>query len=387
MGLELSAVYADGWDGGVVNPLSRAIAEARDAAGEPYTVVLLAGDRRHAVLDIAWGDGFCRVDRNDAADHVVSSHELRGTADGDLFLRRARTWTGPADTGVHEFPHVAARHETIYRLTGRRTDIDEPRGDRGGRNDSHTTQPPPRLPRPRFGQWHELLGLAGDVPAGIVDAGHHPLPTRTASGPPWSPPRPLQPDGVEELFAAGSERLIADRRLRLSTRTTGPLGLPSGALMAADPSYLKYGSHPFTVTVTPGVYPVTVSLATFLDDPVHSRVVAARLDISTRPVARWEPALRAGQDLLDLGEDEFFGFGVDAGMACFVDAGACDRLSDTWRDLGRELGRTSYTVVGSSDMVAWSSGWGDGDYPTWIGRDAGGAVVCFVADMLLFEDD
>ncbi|MGN9813547.1 DUF4241 domain-containing protein [Micromonospora sp. BQ11] len=30
-----------------------------------------------------------------------------------------------------------------------------------------------------------------------------------------------------------------------------------------------------------------------------------------------------------------------------------------------------------------TSGWGDGAYPTWIGRDADGTVACFVADMLL----
>ena len=29
------------------------------------------------------------------------------------------------------------------------------------------------------------------------------------------------------------------------------------------------------------------------------------------------------------------------------------------------------------------SSWGDGAYPTWIGRAAGGRVTCFIADMLL----
>jgi hypothetical protein len=38
-------------------------------------------------------------------------------------------------------------------------------------------------------------------------------------------------------------------------------------------------------------------------------------------------------------------------------------------------------------MVVWSSGWGDGCYPTWIGYDADGAVACFIADMLLFSTD
>lgn len=34
-------------------------------------------------------------------------------------------------------------------------------------------------------------------------------------------------------------------------------------------------------------------------------------------------------------------------------------------------------------MVLRLSGWGDGAYPTWIGRYAEGGVTCFVADMLL----
>lgn len=381
---ELTAVYAAGWDNALVNPMSRADAEARDAAGRPYTVVLLHGGRRHAVLDIAWGDGFCGVTVFDPAGRRVSRHELRGTGDGDLFLREARTWAGPPDVGEYEFPHVAARHRTTYRLTGGRTDIDEPAGDRGGsRHETRAGLLPPRLPIPRFGEWHALLGLAGASPAAITEEKRHRLPVRTAAGPPWLPPRPLRPDNLEALFAAGAERPLDDRRVRLSTRPAGTLRLPTGALVAADPSSLDYDHEPFTVTVPPGAYPVTVGLATFLDDPGHTRVCAARLDITDRPAARWEMALHAGQDLLDLGHDQFFGIGVDAGMACFVDASACDRLSEVWRDLDGLVDPRHIAVAGG-DMVAWSSGWGDGAYPTWIGRDAGGAVTCFIADMLLF---
>jgi hypothetical protein len=34
-------------------------------------------------------------------------------------------------------------------------------------------------------------------------------------------------------------------------------------------------------------------------------------------------------------------------------------------------------------LIAYHSGWGDGSYPTWIGRDENGEVLCFVTDMLL----
>ncbi|MEU5950379.1 hypothetical protein ABZ793_33215, partial [Micromonospora sp. NPDC047465] len=144
----LEAVYCDGWDGGVVNPLSPTDAEARDAAGEPYTVVLLIDDRRHAVMDLSWDDGYCCVSRFDAAGRQVSRHLLRGTPDGELFLRRASTWDGPPDVGEYEYPHVAARTSTTYRLSGERTDVIEPRGDLGARHESRSVHPPPRLPIP-----------------------------------------------------------------------------------------------------------------------------------------------------------------------------------------------------------------------------------------------
>jgi Protein of unknown function (DUF4241) len=35
------------------------------------------------------------------------------------------------------------------------------------------------------------------------------------------------------------------------------------------------------------------------------------------------------------------------------------------------------------ERIAYRSGWGDGSYPTWIGRDDAGNVVCFVSDMLV----
>ncbi|WP_432825682.1 DUF4241 domain-containing protein [Dactylosporangium sp. CA-092794] len=252
--------------------------------------------------------------------------------------------------------------------------------------ESRSVQPPPRLPIPDFRRWQDVLGLAEDAPVEIVDAVRHPLPVRTATCPPWRPPRPLQPDGIEVMFTPGAQVECYDRKLRQSVHTAGQLRLPSGGLIAADPSSLDLGTKPFSVTVPPGSYPVSVSLATFVDDPRHSRVTAARLEVADRPAVRWALALRDGQEPLDLGYREFFGFGVDAGMACFVDADSIDRMKDVWRTLGG-LVEPRYRTIGSGDMVAWSSGWGDGAYPTWIGYDTKGAVTCFVADMLLFSTD
>ncbi len=386
MRARLEAVYCDGWDAGVVNPLTSSAAKARDAAAEPYTVVLLLDGRLHAVMDLSWSDGYCRITRFDAAERTLSRHLLRGTGEGDLFLREVRTWDGPDDAGKHEYPHVAARTTTTYTVSGTRTDIVEPHGDRGIRRDSTSQQRPPRLPIPAFGRWDELLRLAGETSREIVDAVQHELPVRVEARAPWRAPRPLKPQGIEELFVPRTIVDVRDQRLRLSVHEAGKLRLTSGRLVAADPSSLEFDAEPFTVSVPPGAYPVSISLATYLDDPRHSRVSAARLDVSDRPTARWELALRDGQNPIDLGHRQYFGFGVDAGMACFVDADASERMQDVWLTLDG-LVDPRHRTIDSGAMVAWSSGWGDGSYPTWIGYDTAGHVTCFVADMLLFPTD
>ena len=365
MGATLTAVYGDGWDDAVINPLTRAEAEERHAAGEPYSVVLIVGERPHAVLDVALGDGCLGLTRFDGFGGRATCHEWRRTADGDLFLRRARTW------------RVLARTTVTFRLDGRRTDLVE----RENSREQHVTpgSPPPRTPVPAFGQWQALLEFAGDGRPAVADAASHPLPVRAGSRP-WQPPRPLLPHRLGELFTDGAERPSGDRVLRLSTHAAGPLHLPSGRLVAADPSSLDHGEEPFTVTVAPGRYPVTISLATFTDDPGHRRVAAARLRVADSPTVTWELAVRAGQNVLDLGAGEFFGFGVDAGLGCFVDEDNRERLAGEWERLDFDR----FATLPGGDLVAWSSGWGDGAYPTWTGRDASGAVTCFVADMLLF---
>ncbi|MEU6061470.1 DUF4241 domain-containing protein [Streptomyces sp. NPDC047097] len=191
-------------------------------------------------------------------------------------------------------------------------------------------------------------------------------------------------------------------------RAPGELWLPSGRVTACDP-FVSLGTgeaEPFTAAVPPGRYPVECAVATLTHpgqepaDRPHQRVAAARLLISGAPALSWEPALLAGQDLSELGEEEFYGYGVDAGTGCFYDA-ACDESfpededgeSPVWYALfgGEEppddLG--PYLVdapEGGHNLVAFTSGWGDGAYPTWVGRGADGQVVSFVTDFHVVPD-
>jgi hypothetical protein len=116
------------------------------------------------------------------------------------------------------------------------------------------------------------------------------------------------------------------------------------------------------------------------------------LRISHEPTATWEMALRPGQDIRNLGDGQFYGYGVDGGQGCLMDDTAQEPFvdhfdGDVYRlcdelPLGEE-----FTVPGSEhNLFAYACYYGDGSYPTWIGRDADGAVTCFVSDMLIIAN-
>jgi len=133
-------------------------------------------------------------------------------------------------------------------------------------------------------------------------------------------------------------------------------------------------------------------------DQPHQRVAAARLTILEQPVVDWEQAVVPDQDLNSLGEDEFYGYGVDAGTGCFVDAAAVEPLGE-FESANEtlmapfEAAEWAAGVVVLADpasghnLVAFSSGWGDGAYPTWIGRTGTGEVACLVTEFFVIPDD
>ncbi|MFF4256067.1 DUF4241 domain-containing protein [Streptomyces sp. NPDC001663] len=185
----------------------------------------------------------------------------------------------------------------------------------------------------------------------------------------------------------------------------GTLDLPTGRVVACDPFvYLGTGDiEPFTVTVEPGRYRVEAAVATLTrpDEPPaerpHRRVAAARLVIRDEPTVTWELALLPEQDPAELKDDEFFGYGVDAGTGCFYDASAEEAFPGTQEEEGPlweafensdwSAGPHLVTSLGTGHtLAAFTSGWGDGSYPTWVGRSATGEVTCFLTDFFVAPD-
>jgi hypothetical protein len=220
---------------------------------------------------------------------------------------------------------------------------------------------------------------------------------------PGHPPGPLQPVQLDLLFTAGT-RFVCDPENMVIAEVlpAGMLRMPSGRLIAADPGSIDFECQPFTEAVPPGEYPVLVSVVRWVDH-TEEWVAAAKLAIRGDPVVSWELALLPGQDPQTLHDGHFFGFGVDTGRASFFDVVAVPALArifadDTWDDTGfgwRVLvdmfgdnltGELSDPDSGAN-LIAFESGWGDGAYPTWIGRSASGDIACFVAEMHVLGDN
>ncbi|MER8010745.1 DUF4241 domain-containing protein [Streptomyces sp. NPDC094149] len=214
---------------------------------------------------------------------------------------------------------------------------------------------------------------------------------------------PMSPRDYAWLFTPGSTFTYESGQTGvIHVADGGTLDLPTGRVVACDPFvYLGSGDmEPFTVTVAPGRYRVEAAVATLTrpgEPPAerpHRRVAAARLVIRDEPTATWELALGPEQDPAGLGDDEFFGYGVDAGTGCFYDASAEEAFPGTEDEEGPlweafensdwSEGPHLVTSAGTGHtLAAFTSGWGDGFYPTWIGRTASGEVTCYLTDFFV----
>jgi hypothetical protein len=196
-------------------------------------------------------------------------------------------------------------------------------------------------------------------------------------------------------------------RYTLHLHTIGELVVTSGHILACDPMFL-FEIPPFADTVPPGRYPVILSVAALPSG--DQRVACALLRLSERAAVRWEMATPQGQTLSALSPGEVFGYPVDFATGCFTDADAIatleaneatrmdvadeskqfyDRLDDmqdktylptwSWADL----------IVDETtgvNVIAFSSGFGDGFYTSYWGYDAAGQRVALVTDFGVLDE-
>lgn len=129
----------------------------------------------------------------------------------------------------------------------------------------------------------------------------------------------------------------------------------------------------------------------------------------------WEMAFVAGQNISELkGEDEFFGFPVDAGLGCFCDFETQELFTQFYRDFLQKKpeGNIYYDFFAAefkknaidqndpddvgdwlnfylpnksdSNVIMFHSGYGDGFYPCFWGTNKQGEICSLVVDFQVF---
>ena len=204
-----------------------------------------------------------------------------------------------------------------------------------------------------------------------------------------------------KLFEDGRVIKTAEWEVTLRGLTVCELVLPTGRLVACDP-FTSPDEEPFARELPAGSFPVVLSVAHF--DDGDQRVAAAMVRFGGREAVSWEMALVDEDDPAQLGEGEIFGYAVESGTGCFMDAEAAESLMDRMEQDERYfetmvaamdenyVDTWSWANIvpdanGQANVVAFSSGVGDETYASYFGLDADGNVVSLVTDFALFEPE
>jgi hypothetical protein len=172
----------------------------------------------------------------------------------------------------------------------------------------------------------------------------------------------------------------------------GLLNLLSGQVAAADPGTVRGVELPFATRVPPGRYPVVLIELCPPDSETVMFTAGLQLVIRDEPVARWEPAQFDYGALAGpaVGDGTVCGYGVDCGVAAFMDAlaipvlGTLDERARTGIVLSANALIELDSRTGLNLFVADS---GDGFYGVWVGRTAGGAVSSFITEFQVLDTD
>ena len=166
----------------------------------------------------------------------------------------------------------------------------------------------------------------------------------------------------------------------------GRLNVTSGNVVACDG--LIPSTKAFAEAVKPGSYPVLLSIALLYDE--LPKVACAMLRLKDGMPTNWKWAAIAGQGEAVEQEDETTGYWVDCGVGCFADLDAMQTLiasPDVYNRLQKEVNQPGIKIVdfqldssSLSNVIVFSSGYGDGTYPTYCGYDNDANLLCFATD-------
>ncbi|MFJ5708019.1 DUF4241 domain-containing protein [Streptomyces sp. NPDC093105] len=389
---------------------------------------MTSDDMPRVLLEIAWHSHACTVWGFDDSARRKLRHDIRQLPEGNLILVQETEWLYTTEDQTEFDSTVPTRVSQLQknRPAGGMMVITQ-----DARSSASAPLADLTFDAPVFGDWKALasMGIQSAGPSDTPDTLHDfhvtlsdlpgaewrpkqplsqdllsfalvernppsaPVAATRRIRPPWHPPQPLQPDPrILAISPSPRPTSLHGRQVLLESHPVANLRLPSGRIIACDPDdYFLAERTPFTTAVPPGSYPVYLNI---VDAPeargMSPRVASAGLAIREEQATSWELALLPGQDPRLLLDGETYGFGVDSGTACFMDAATHQSISvgDLPERDEQEMNGVHVSFLGDptigADLIAYDSGWGDGRYPVWIGRGADRGVTAIVADMLLF---
>lgn len=195
----------------------------------------------------------------------------------------------------------------------------------------------------------------------------------------------------------------------------GTVNFPSGEIIVCDPlTYLDIESEPYFTKVPKGEFPVDTLVVEVEED--HFRYAATRIKFSDKKAVKHIEALLGYEDLTELGEDEYFGFTVESGLATIVDVATRDQFCDfvnRWDyendedknlyddffaaefkrsfeknpQFQREGGDWINMKIPNTDadLPMIQTGFGDGTYPVYFGYDENNEVCEIVMQYIDLE--
>ena len=202
--------------------------------------------------------------------------------------------------------------------------------------------------------------------------------------------------------------------MEVDTLDIGEVNLPTGEILACDP-LVEFGEAKTYIQKTPvGKFPVKIAVV--LSEDYGDRYACVKVEFKKNKPVVYELAVTGNEEGMDEAkEDEYYGFGVDAGMGCVADKKSQDEYVKYWKKLEeeegadnpyddifeelleesfkkspkyqRDCGDWANFIIPNSDLniPVFASGWGDGYYPCYFGYDEKGELCGFYIHFIDIE--
>ena len=217
-----------------------------------------------------------------------------------------------------------------------------------------------------------------------------------------------------DLESYFTEKKIGE--MEVDTLEIGEVNLPTGEILACDP-LVELGEAETYLQKTPvGKFPVKICVV--LSENYGDRYACVKVEFNKNKPVVYELAVTGNEKEMDEAkEDEYYGFGVDAGMGCVTDKKSQDEYVKYWKKLEeeegadnpyddifeelleesfkkspkyqRDCGNWANFIIPDSDLniPVFASGWGDGYYPCYFGYDEKGELCGFYIHFIDIEKE